>query len=408
VIIRGQEDKNIADLLATLEDLSKQAEALHARYAMLRLDRQELSVSIVDSLKVQKAGPDYAHTMLDQHLSLASINSSMDICFAKLKNLNNKRGEALAAYRAQVAAKKKTERARKEGSSTPMGSQRSPGNRLRTPDVTVAVSRQWPVNRLREEESSEKTRLQNSSERETEKRDTMIRSSPSPPVDRQVRLPEPTADPEASPSDENTVGGHDRKKHNYDDGDEKPLQLRIKGAKGARVLGQAKDGARDHLPDSPTVGITLPKDLRTAFDVLDIHIPTSPLRLLPSSPPPHATPPPTAPLPSPPARKFRADSSESTASAASSTVATTATTATTAHSRAGSRAGCSSSASVSAEEVQTPREEKEIGTGGLEVAALKIRGAGGREGVGDVSVGVVRVFADAEVDDDLLEYYHGS
>ncbi|KAK5175358.1 uncharacterized protein LTR77_000497 [Saxophila tyrrhenica] len=93
------------DPIQTLQTINKQVDALHARYTQLRSDRLRLSTAISANLKDHKPGPDYAHTLLDQHLSINAINSSMDICFAKLKSLDCRKEDAIAVLIAQAKAK---------------------------------------------------------------------------------------------------------------------------------------------------------------------------------------------------------------------------------------------------------------------------------------------------------------
>lgn len=78
-------------VLASLSELIAQTDALHERYGKLRADRQELSSAISQGLREQQAGPEYVNTLLDQHMSLSTVCSSMDICLAKLKALNRKK-----------------------------------------------------------------------------------------------------------------------------------------------------------------------------------------------------------------------------------------------------------------------------------------------------------------------------
>lgn len=94
-----------SDPAETLRALTKQSEALHARYASLRSDRLVLSTAISASLRDSKPGPEYANSLLDQHLSLNAINSSLDICFAKLKSLDCKKEEAIHALVEQTKEK---------------------------------------------------------------------------------------------------------------------------------------------------------------------------------------------------------------------------------------------------------------------------------------------------------------
>jgi hypothetical protein len=77
--------EDVANTLSVLSELTSQTDTLHARYASLREDRQTLLSTISHGLKEQKAGPDYVNTIFDQHMSLSTVCSSMDICLAKLK-----------------------------------------------------------------------------------------------------------------------------------------------------------------------------------------------------------------------------------------------------------------------------------------------------------------------------------
>lgn len=91
------------DPVMILKELSEQYETLHARYASLRADRQKLSSSIIESLKEQKPGPDYVNTLLADQLTLAATSSSMDVCFARLKSLDCRREDAIAALVAKAS-----------------------------------------------------------------------------------------------------------------------------------------------------------------------------------------------------------------------------------------------------------------------------------------------------------------
>lgn len=93
-----------ATILMTLSELSTQTENLHARYASLREERQILSSAITEALREKKAGPDYVNTVLDHHMSLATICSSMDICIAKLKAVSKRRDRMMATIAASQAS----------------------------------------------------------------------------------------------------------------------------------------------------------------------------------------------------------------------------------------------------------------------------------------------------------------
>nr|POE46837.1 hypothetical protein CFP56_00169 [Quercus suber] len=103
-------DGGISDMIARIQKLAQQSEALHTRYALLRSDRQKLSTSIISSLKENKPGLEDSNAMLDQHLSLNTISSSMDICFAKLKALDCRKEEAITSLVAHVEAQQQKHR----------------------------------------------------------------------------------------------------------------------------------------------------------------------------------------------------------------------------------------------------------------------------------------------------------
>lgn len=94
------------DPIETLENIAEQIEALHARYASLRMERQKISGGIIANLKDQKPGPEYCNMLLHEQLSLAAISSSMDICIAKLKSLECRREDSIAALIVQTTQAK--------------------------------------------------------------------------------------------------------------------------------------------------------------------------------------------------------------------------------------------------------------------------------------------------------------
>lgn len=125
-----------ADPIQTLKDLTKQSEALHARHASLRADRLKLSTAISASLKDAKPGPEYANSLLDQHLSLNAINSSLDICFAKLKSLDCKKEEAIQVLLEQAKEKPvDVRRHRATSSVTTHSTSTSISSKPSTPDI---------------------------------------------------------------------------------------------------------------------------------------------------------------------------------------------------------------------------------------------------------------------------------
>ncbi|KAF2862578.1 hypothetical protein K470DRAFT_262801 [Piedraia hortae CBS 480.64] len=102
------------DPTMTLVNLTRQTEALHVRYATLRFDRQKLTTSIQNSLK-ERAEPE---TLLDLHLSLAAVSSSMDICFAKLHSLECQKDEAMRAVIRQCTARAQSREHMRKGIKT--------------------------------------------------------------------------------------------------------------------------------------------------------------------------------------------------------------------------------------------------------------------------------------------------
>lgn len=359
------QDKAPADPLQTLIDLARQTEALHARYASLRSDRQKLSTSIVCSLKEQKAGPDYCNTLLDQHLSLAAINSSMDICFAKLKSLECRKEEAMTNIIAQKDAQHKVDKANKPNSTRSTDSLRpSESGRSTLEQAAAVVKTQESKSKLRKDSArtdemskhAESGSWEESAGTESDTPNTII------------RLPQPpwTDEPE-------NMSGTDAEDH-------PPKKIRVKGAKAAKILGlmtQAVDGRPGSpditLPDEPERKRTLP--LTHGGPTLEVYIPTSPFKLLPPR-----SPAPTTPLPTPPARKDTEESSASMAPRPDSR-----------SSEAPSRAGSSAESSPEEPEVQTPQEEKE---------ESQLVTKSSKRGL----LRSIQVF----VDDEILDYYHSA
>ncbi|KAF7184980.1 hypothetical protein HII31_13603 [Pseudocercospora fuligena] len=106
VLSRRPSAPSQTDPVETLKSISEQCESLHERYASLRVERQKVSTSIIANLKDQKPGPEYCNMLLDEQLSLAAISSSMDICIAKLKSLECRREDVIAALIAQTTQNK--------------------------------------------------------------------------------------------------------------------------------------------------------------------------------------------------------------------------------------------------------------------------------------------------------------
>ncbi|KAK5678966.1 hypothetical protein LTS10_008621 [Elasticomyces elasticus] len=286
----------VEDPAETMRGLARQTEALHARYTSLRSDRQKLSMSIVSSLRDQQAGPQYGNTLLDQHMSLAAINSSMDICFAKLKSLECRKEAAMAAIITQQASRRRHEKLKQATVARSHSSLRSAESSRSTPEVAVElVSAKTSANKARKDSvqpdlsalalqghtgnlnvATGQERSQSSDKHPTAKRPSTGKAGAIEYDD-------------FSSSDVEAV---------------LPRKIRIKGAKAAKLLGLIADEVQ---PGSP--GITLPahgereltpKMLAPSYansPAIEVHIPSSPFHL--SLPPP--SPAPTSPLPTPPA-----------------------------------------------------------------------------------------------------------
>jgi len=376
------QDGSIPDPRAVMADLTKQTEALHKRYATLRSDRQKLSTSIVASLKEQKAGPEYANTLLDQHLSLAAINSSMDICFAKLKSLECRKEAAMAAIIADNTSKEKAEKSKKvAGNSSQPETSTRPGAAVGpTPSSGTRAKSNSSPSKLRKdsahpEDISPKfdtprkdSDVIGSLPEDREKRNTVIKASPEPTITGCT-----TAEPEEL--------------YNTDVEEQMPKKIRIKGAKAAQILGLMKEAA-DGRPSSP--GITLPDDLpanssRRGGPAIEVHIPTAPLRSMPPydvyarkrrNPSNHPSP--------------RRNTGESASSASPSSGEGE-------RSELHSRAGSSVESAPEEQEIQTPKDEDDA------AASEELKG---RERKGRAAKRAMVQTIQVYFDDEILDYYH--
>ena len=267
-LLRPPEPKSLReDPVQTLQDLSKQCEALHARYASLRAERVKLSTAISASLKDEKSGPDYANSLLDQHLALNAINSSMDICFAKLKSLDCRKEEAMASFMRQAKTKTMMDDARKAESAKTLlvpPSQSESGRS--TPEVGTESKSSTPDVRTNSKSSTPELVP-------TSKFARVRPPTPEPePVTDEPSKPEAsehqkeTAEPEKRVTIIRTVSTHS--KATTASSDAPPVspmssihdmyatkRIRIKGIKAAKILGLVAQSANG---SSDTKGITLP------------------------------------------------------------------------------------------------------------------------------------------------------
>ena len=420
--------------MQTLRDLTKQSEALHARHASLRADRLKLSTAISASLKDSKPGPEYANALLDQHLSLNAINSSLDICFAKLKSLDCKKEEAIQALIEQTKEKQMSlgSRRHKASSSTATHSTQASisghSSKASTPDIGSG-----PLSPLQERDSRVSGSLgsidvgesatakgqdgegqkghsaeksEGRSANEDSRRASLTDGLPTPrpiippkpaesvpsstepsPVDpssttspqakRNTMVKMPTVSPAPSlftkePVDMSPVSPIEAQETDADNDSpaDAPKRITVKGAKAAKILGLV---ATDRRPESPS-GITLPDDSPTESRkdfAVEVKIHRKPV---PGSA--HAPPARQAPVPPQPGRKRTNDSA--------STVQTE---------------------SSPESEVRTPRASQE----GLMPKGLKI----GKKGAGGGGVGGVQMQqrpppqqpVQVVSDEDILDYY---
>ncbi|KAH9826960.1 hypothetical protein Tdes44962_MAKER03191 [Teratosphaeria destructans] len=340
-------DGSRVDPSAQLSNLTKQTEALHKRYATLRSDRQMLQSNIVASLKEQRAGPELASILLDQHLELTAINSSMDICFAKMKSLECKKEEAMAAIIAQHKALHKTDATARRRASHKTRSVISPLSETsgrRTPDMNLDVRSSM------HQRSSSRRRI----------------APPLPKPGRADNEPLPALERQGTRStNRHTVIRATRQSTDVVVGEDfaaEPDQLsrapqgteveskkiHINGVKAVQLLGLVREVANDQSgADARTSPPELVKSALTAAatqqPLIEVHIPTSPHTVLPStilSNPNHNKTLPTPPssakhhhsTPSDASTTASTASSSAQSSAAEPSTATTSRTSSTSHS----------------------------------------------------------------------------
>ena len=238
--------------LQTLQDLNRQSEALHVRYASLRADRVKISTAITASLKDEKPGSDYAHNLLDKHLALNAINSSMDICFAKLKSLDCRKEEAMTAFLNQAKMKNAVEESRMSGSTKSLAPPISIHSGRSTPEITPELI---PTSKFSstplptpepDQDKSDVTKRETSPQKdapapEPEKRVTIIRTGST----KSAATSNSSEHPPVSPISSMYA----------------TKRIRIKGAKAAKILGLVAQSATGK--ENGNKGITLPDESPT-------------------------------------------------------------------------------------------------------------------------------------------------
>lgn len=247
-----------------LRDLARQSEALYERYSHLRAERHKISSGILAKLKEQQAGPEYANLLLDQQLALSAIQSSMDICFAKLKSLDCRKEEAITALLAQFEAQELCSENAAKLAHVDTGivhCRSAPTSEFaETTRSAVSADATTPKAKAHERKSSSSidTVKPTRSGSISGESNNHIRHDTMAQIERTAEtLSPPVIRPESVSSAEETE-------------DEQPKRIRVKGAKAAKVLGlMAK--AENGRPDSPG-SITLPDGLESPRSEVELHV----------------------------------------------------------------------------------------------------------------------------------------
>jgi len=216
-------DDEIATTLSVLSELTTQTDNLHARYASLREDRQLLLSAISQGLKEQRAGPDYVNTIFDQHMSLSTVCSSMDICLAKLKAVARRKDNLVKALATQIAP-----------TTTPTKSFLSSINEQKSMPVPTSAQSTPAI------PSSHKMSLSTPSSLQPSK------ARPIHEVNKPVHL-------------EAMQRFRSKLDIDYDtDDSDAPRRMNIKGAKAAKILGLALEPNNNSEPQSSDFNATRP------------------------------------------------------------------------------------------------------------------------------------------------------
>ncbi|EMC95235.1 hypothetical protein BAUCODRAFT_123697 [Baudoinia panamericana UAMH 10762] len=240
------------DSLETLTSLSSQTEALHRRYAVLRFERQRMSAAMVANLK-EHCERNNANALLEQHLFLAAINSSIDICFAKLMSLECRKEAAMNAL-AAASPRGHSNGGRASPAATARPYPNNPG--CSTMDVAVATARGSSlVAKVRKDSTLSVCEY-------PESRDDQVRGD---------QTGCGAAEKHASIQDKRVFSTsrliQTHPSPSTDSEEEHPRRPRIKGAKAAKILGledaSGAGGGRHHhvtLPlPFPAPNVPLPK-----------------------------------------------------------------------------------------------------------------------------------------------------
>jgi hypothetical protein len=219
--IQATRDEELATTLSVLSELTTQTDNLHARYASLREERQMLLGAISQGLKEHRAGPDYVNTIFDQHMSLSTVCSSMDICLAKLKAVSRRKDNLVKSLTTQITP---TPAQNFLSSINEQKSTRVPTSAQSTPAIA----------------SSHKMSLS-------------IPSSLHPPKAKPTYEVNKSVHPEAMQRFRSKIDVD----YDTDDGDV-PRRMNIKGAKAAKILGLDLDSNSNSEPRSSESNATRP------------------------------------------------------------------------------------------------------------------------------------------------------
>ena len=223
-------DPQAVQALATLADLAKQTEALFARHAKLRSERQQLSTEITQGLRENRPGPAYVNTLLDQHMCLATITSSMDICLAKLRSLDCRKETAIAVLAAQAVTKvastnlSQTEKSPLTGSPKASESQEAGAPNVPNPPPSPALTEGQVI--------------------------SMYQHMKRPEV-KSIILPIMRMTDAPAPPMPLTIVAHADMNLEADE-KELPRRMNVKGAKAAKILGIMEDETNER-PHSPAM-----------------------------------------------------------------------------------------------------------------------------------------------------------
>nr|POE65906.1 hypothetical protein CFP56_57596 [Quercus suber] len=283
--LRPSPQEDTATMVARIQELGQQSEALHTRYALLRSDRQKLSTRIVSSLKENKSDGDYMNTLLDQHLSLNTISSSMDICFAKLKALDCRKEEAITALVAHVEAQQ--QKVPVSAKMTDRSTNTVPEPPAQTLKLDVPTVQKLVLPKL-QPDSAQDVSTQDSNQRDDEE-DTgalSVTTTADAPNASNDHIPHAQTD---------TVSHTTRTSHLKPKEPKRNSTIRVTGETAARVLSITAEEANRNsnlenlMPQSNELELgPLPImdnkfDLKLGGMMLEVDIPTSPFRLMGSS-----------------------------------------------------------------------------------------------------------------------------